>query len=170
MKVLILGGTSPWHYDWVREVGYALRASGYDVITHDYQHWSKGETQTDIEHEITTVGNIVKDFDDYIVVAKSIGTIITALGTARGILKPTRCIMLGVPYRGFVEYIPTFWDDLACLPRTVFIQNENDPFMTADELKQRLDTTNLKERSLISTPGDTHDYRDFALIAKQLSA
>ena len=43
MKILILGGNSPRHYDWIRELGGYLEATGHQVILYDYQHWSKGD-------------------------------------------------------------------------------------------------------------------------------
>ena len=35
MKVLILGGNSPRHYDWNRQLGAALAKAGYEPIIYD---------------------------------------------------------------------------------------------------------------------------------------
>lgn len=168
MNVLILGGNSPQHYDWIRELGGYLEAHGHVITLHDYRHWTTGASVADIDEELARLAGIMKDKDDYAIISKSIGTVITALGVARGILRPSRCVLLGVPYDGIAGTTPDFDISLRRLPRTVVIQNEHDPFGAADLVAARLEAVRNPVITLVRTLGDTHDYLDFSLVAQQL--
>ena len=169
MKILILGGNSPRHYDWIRELGGYLEVQGHEVILHDYQHWTTGASAANIDAELMQLADRMADQDDYAVISKSIGTVITALGVARGILRPSRCVLLGVPYNGIAGATRDFDTSLKHLPQTVVIQNEHDPLGASDLVASRLEAVHNDAITLVSTPGDTHDYRDFSLITRHLA-
>lgn len=168
MKVLILGGNSPHHRDWIRQLGAHLEGAGHEVLLHDYHHWTTGESLADVDYELEQLAARMEGQGDYVVIAKSIGTVIAALGVGRGILTPSRCVLLGIPYDGIAGETPGFDDSLRQLPRTVVIQNEHDPFGTADVVAAHLETVQNTAVTLVRTPGDTHDYLDFPLIGQQL--
>src|SRR5258706_12101649 len=96
MNALILGGESPRHYDWVRTVAEHLKPAFDKVVYLDYRHWSAGGG-SDIEYETAEVAKLTDDLGEYVIVAKSIGTVIATLGIASGTLKPARCVFLGLP-------------------------------------------------------------------------
>lgn len=169
MKVVILGGNSPRHYDWIRQLGGYLEAVGHQVVLHDYQHWTTGEAVADIDDELQRLAGRLEGEENYVIISKSIGTVITVLGVARGVLRPARCVLLGVPYGGIAGQTPGFDEGLKLLPRTVVIQNDHDPYGSADLVTSVLDTAQNPNISLIVNPGDTHDYLDFAQIAEQLT-
>lgn len=169
MKVLILGGNSPRHYDWIRELGGYLETQGHQVMLHDYRHWTTGASAANINDELVRLTDLDVGQDDYVVISKSIGTVITALGVARGILRPSRCVLLGIPYQGIAGTTPDFEQSLKQLPRTTIIQNEHDPLGAAEMIASRLEVVQNDAIALIMTSGDTHDYLDFALIARQLT-
>ena len=168
MKILILGGNSPQHYDWIRELGGYLEATGHQVILYDYQHWKTGASAADIDQELDQLEVLMANQDDYAVISKSIGTVIAAQGVATGVLRPSRCVLLGIPYDGIVARVSDFDDNLRQFPRTTVIQNEHDPFGNADIVAARLEAVQNPAITLVKTPGDTHDYLDFSLIAQQL--
>lgn len=169
MKILILGGNSARHYDWIRTLGAFLEEHGHQVIVHDYQHWTTGAEIADIDEELSRLADFMADQDDYVVISKSIGTVITALGVARGILHPSRCVLMGIPYQGVAGRTPDFEQSLTQLPETVVIQNEHDPLGSAELVASRLAVVKNDTITLVATPGDTHDYLDFTLITRQLS-
>lgn len=171
MNVLILGGNSPRHYDWIRALGGYLENRGHAVTLHDYQHWTTGEPAADIDLELRLLAAEIADMDDYVVIAKSIGTVIAALGVARGILRPTRCVLLGVPLDGIAGRTPEFLPSLAALPATVVMQNEHDPYGAASNVKAQVDAANMADMHFVTVFGDsTHDYGDFAQIAGYLES
>lgn len=167
MNVLLLGGNSPRHYEWIRELGDALERAGHSVILHDYAHWQSGEALANVQSEITSLRTAMSNQRDYVVVAKSIGTVIAALAVAQGALHPRKCILLGTPISGIAGETAAFAPSLAALPRTTFVQNEYDPFGSADQLDALLEATHPSSYELIVVPGNaTHDYIDYELIEK----
>lgn len=164
MKVLILGGNSKRHHKWIRQLGAYAVSVGHEVILHDYRHWTTGDELADVEYELAQLGVLMEGEEDYAIIAKSIGTVITVLGTARGILAPAKCALLGVPYGGAAGATDGFDDCLRLLPSTTIVQNEHDPYGGADVVAGHIEAVQNPSISLIITPGDTHDYQDFSFI------
>lgn len=131
----------------------------------EYDHWSKGGEVADITDEINKAQQLVVDWDEYVVLAKSIGTVIAALGHVNGNLNAQRYTLLGIPYEGIADRTPEFEPSLALLPPTVIIQNTADPVGSFLEVRRRLEVIDTSHIELIETPGDTHDYTDFAFYA-----
>jgi hypothetical protein len=168
MKILILGGNSKRHYEWIRKLGAHLVAAGHEVILHDYRHWATGDEWADADYELARLAELMDGERDYIIVAKSIGTVITVLGVKQGILHPMRCVLLGIPYNGVVDQVPEFDEDLKLLPSTVVLQHEYDPYGSAEDIAKHLELADNPAINLAAMPGNTHDYTDFALIERLL--
>ena len=162
MNALILGGESPRHYEWVRTVAESLRPHFDKVVYLDYRHWTAGGS-SDIDYEIGQAALLAQELGEYIIVAKSMGTVVASLGTARGELHPLRCIFMGTPL-GLVERVAGAPEATQKLPPTVFIQNEHDPDSSAEQVQAFVAERGNKQASCVVVPGDTHDYIDFALI------
>ena len=163
MKVLILGGNSPRHYDWNRQLAAALSKAGHEPIIHDYMHWQTGGPLAAIESEIASAAAAMKSEPSYAIIAKSIGTVIAVLGVARGALHPKKCILLGVPHTGIAGDTADFLPSMATLPRTLFVQNEHDPYGSAEGLDALLERSCPPAYELAVVFGNTtHDYLDFA--------
>lgn len=171
MNILILGGNSQRHYDWIRELGAYMEHHGHTVRLHDYRHWSTGEQAANIDGELERLSAEVADMNNYVVIAKSIGTVIAALGVARGILRPTRCVLLGIPLDGIAGRMPDFLPSLTTLPPTVIVQNEHDPYGVAGDVEAKVDAARMTNMRFVTVPdNDTHDYTDFARIEEYLAA
>lgn len=169
MNVLVLGGNSPHHYQWVRDVAHTLERKGHTVLLHDYKHWKTGAHMASILDEVADVSAQMSGRSGYVVIAKSIGTVIATLAIASGGLHPSRCILLGVPYKGIAGETKTFLPSLPALPRTVFIQNEHDPFGDAEGLDALLESSHPSTYDLVVMDGNsTHDYTDYELLEKML--
>lgn len=165
MQVIILGGQSPRHYEWVRELRETLEFAGLPVVLHDYAHWIRGEHKIDFEAELALLAKVVAEQeDDYIIVAKSIGCILTVVGIARGLFKPKACLLLGVPIKTAKSYKELF-AGLAAMPTTIFAQNEHDPFGSYEAVKTFARPVVPPATLFVELPGHTHDYADFELIA-----
>ncbi len=166
MKVLLLGGQSPHHYDWVRELRDIFEEHELEVVLHDYAHWLKDEPNIDFEHELAAVAELAADIEDeYLIVAKSIGTVLAAVGNARGVLRPKGCLLLGFPLTSF-EHNEDVAAALTQLPMTIFVQNEHDPLGSYDALRQYLAPHAPTATVTIPLPGDTHSYDDLQTIAQ----
>ena len=163
MNILILGGNSARHHQWIRELGTFLAKEGNSVVLHDYRHWATGEKSADVEYEAQQLKGVMSGTADYLVIAKSVGTVIATLAVAKGSIQPVGCIFLGVPYEGIAGATREFDPSLSSLPQTIVLQNEHDPLGSAELVKNRL--AHAQNITVISIPGDTHDYLDFSDIA-----
>lgn len=165
MNILLLGGNSPRHYQWIRDLGAVLIDAGHTVLLHDYAHWSTGAPLADMPTEITRLEALIENEKDYIVIAKSIGTVIATLAVNQGVLRPKKCLLLGVPITGIAADTPGFAASVSALPRTVFVQNESDPYGSAEALLSFLELCHPAAYELdVVFNNDTHDYVDFERI------
>lgn len=166
MNALILGGESPRHHAWVRVVAEALEPHYDKVAFLDYHHWQADGAEIDLEYELNAAAKLAGTLGDYIVVAKSIGTVIAILANARGRIAPHSCVFLGFPLRVVAGVRPEVAAGLKSLPRTVFVQNEQDPLGSAAAIQAYVEANPPARYKLQELPGDTHDYTDFKLIAQ----
>jgi len=165
MQVILLGGQSPRHYEWVREVREALEFAGLPVVLHDYAHWLNGEHEINFEAELEALALVASDIDDdYVIVAKSIGCVLTAVALARGLIVPKACLFLGLPFKTASQNkeLPT---GFAELPITIFAQNEKDPLGSFEEVAVFARPLVPELTVFAALAGSTHDYADFELIA-----
>jgi hypothetical protein len=169
MNYLILGGESQQNGQWVRGLTDAMHPIAGHVNFLDYRHWA-AETAgpINVETEIDRFARLAGNYDNYAVIAKSIGTVVTALANARGLVRPERCFFLGFPLKTVETEFPEVEQAVPKLPPTTFIQNLNDPlgrfFRVRDYVRK-----NNPERDDFDykqIPGATHDYPDFGLVAR----
>lgn len=171
MNVCILGGNSSRHYQWNRQLGAFLEAAGHAVLIHDYLHWSTGEATADIDTEVTRLTERVAGLHATVIIAKSIGTVISTLAVARGTIRPRACILLGIPLNGIAEKIEEFAPGLGTLPRCIVLQNEYDPYGNAFDVEQYCQDAEMNDLTFVSCLGNnSHDYLDFVEIETQLQS
>jgi acetyl esterase/lipase len=159
---------SPRHKEWVRQVAEALNPHFEEVRFLDYDHWDVNGAEMDVEHELARAAELAKDYGEYMVVAKSIATVLTTLGNARGLLTPKHCVFLGFPLQ-VVHELPQELElasALKQLPPTTFVHNQNDPLGTAEAVQTFIAAHAPANYDFQTTPGATHDYVDFGLIAR----
>lgn len=96
-----------------------------DVIQRQsYRAWQSTEEEIDEVFEL----DVASKFEPELIVAKSMGSILTILGVAQSILKPQACVFMGVPILSLQK------DEKSCLEnwkdtgiKTLFIQQHSDP-------------------------------------------
>lgn len=164
MNVLILGGNSKRHKAWVREVAVHLKDNFDEVQIHDYQHWQKDEREADVEFEVTAAATTAKDLGEYIIVAKSIGTVIALNAIAAHKLIPVACLFIGTPLSVIKEKYPNLKTLYSKLPPTTFLHNTQDPLGNSDDLKEFLSAHCHAKWNLIAVKDSTHDYTNFSTI------
>lgn len=169
MNALIFGGMSPRHKEWVRQVAAALESQFEAVKFLDYKHWDAPEADMDLEYETAQAAKLAEGLGDYVVVAKSIGSVLTALANARGTLSPKRCLFLGFPYNVATKLPQTAELEAALprLPHTVFVHNEHDPLGEAETVQSYMQAHAPDAYEFQIIPGNaTHDYVDFDQIVR----
>jgi len=159
MTILILGGNNPDNQPWVHGLGQRFSQHFPDVLVHEYKHWSSDQGSIDIDHEITrlqaTVGNHAVD----IVFAKSAGTIVALRAILGNIITPSYVVLVGTP----ISWAETHGIDLPALLTTIkipvlFIQHIADPTISADNLKQLINSQPQLKATFLELPGDSHSY------------
>jgi len=136
------------------------------TTAHYYKHWegdSEDETSPiDMEHEVNTLAEEVANKDEFVIVAKSVGTVVTLKTISERGIKPKKCVFLGFPGVEYAKSQGNFdkWIKDYNVP-TLFIQQTNDPFYKFAELEIALDTLQLKDFNLIETAGDNHAYDNY---------
>lgn len=165
MDALLLPGNSPRHAAWVQELKQALAPHFDRVEAQQYKHWQTAVGNTDVDYEIGVAQQTAERLNQYMVIAKSIGTVIAIKATANKNLQPEKLILLGVPlYGGMPKDLFGAWLQHITVP-IVFVQNTHDPLGSFSDVKSAFENTG-SHVSFIELPGDTHSYVDFNAITK----
>lgn len=163
MNALLLPGNSPRHAEWVEDLRSALLPGLAVVKTQQYRHWRTGEERADVAYETAEAKDNASGLDPYVIVAKSIGTVIAVKGVADGVLAPTKLILLGVPIRGGTT-VDEFLGWLSSITTTVVIvQNTADPLGSFADVRTAFEKAG-PHVSFVELTGTTHDYLNFAAI------
>jgi len=164
MNALLLPGNSPRHSQWVEELKTAVAPQLQLVKTQHYHHWQTGGEMADIEYEINMAQSKVEKLNPYLIIAKSIGTVIAIKGIADKKLNPEKVILLGVPINGGVsEEIFSKWLQRVNT-QVVFVQNTNDPLGSFSDIYAAFKDKN-NDSSFVELSGKTHAYISFKDIA-----
>lgn len=166
MNAVILGGMSPRHRVWVQQLAEALQPSFAEVRVLEYEHWDRENVEMDVEREITRASQLVEGLSDYVLVAKSIGTVVGTLAHARGLLYPRRCVFMGFPLKVVETELPELAMPMLSLPPTIFLHNDHDPLGSAERVSEYIAAHAPRAYAFRTLPGSTHDYVDFGLIAQ----
>lgn len=165
MNALLLPGNSSRHGDWIENLKLAMAPHFQRVETQHYSHWQEGGDKADIDYEISVAHNKVERLEPYIIIAKSIGTVISAKGVVDGRLKPNKLILLGVPINGGIpkDLFSKWLQEIDV--QVVFVQNTNDPLGSFSDVQTAFQGKGSNV-SFVELPGEAHDYLDFDAIAK----
>ncbi len=161
MNLLMLSGESIRNKDWIYRVEPVMKPLFDSTFVHEYKHWASGQTNIDLEHELSSLRSEVESLYDYVVFAKSIGTVLTAKAITQGWLEPKKCLFTGAPLGYILPNYPEYAQDLAVskVP-TLIIQNSNDPVGSYQELNAYFDKHEHPNIEIVETAGDTHSYDD----------
>lgn len=170
MDLIIFPGNSVSNREWAEEVAREVKGTFETIRVVYYQHWETGEKTIDFDIEDKNLIKITQGLGEYVIFAKSAGTILSLRGITEGILKPVKNVFCGFPLK-FGRSLNQNVDEW--LPKlripTVVIQNTEDPVMTYKEMSEYMESVNQKIRT-VETGGNTHDYEDYEVIKMELSA
>ena len=163
MYLIILPGNSKQYneqglYDSAKHLNDLFES----VTTHVYEHWKAGtgEEHGDTKLEAQKLEEEAKSLDgDYVIYAKSIGSIITVRAVSEGKISPKKCVFVGSP---FGERGPEFdrWASEFKIP-TLFIQQTDDMFFKHANLEKYLAKNWGGKYKLIEIPGENHAYDNY---------
>ena len=83
--MIILGGNSESNKQWIIDIASQATQQGSDAYAHMYQHWEDGNPFIDINHELQVLQQLGLQ-EPYVIIAKSMGSILAIKGMYEGIL------------------------------------------------------------------------------------
>lgn len=168
-KIILLGGNSKKNIKWLQNMTNTLENSYSNVIPMKYSHWDLPEWEgINIEKEIDKLKILVKNTDDYIVVAKSVGILVTLLAIEQGVIYPKMIIAMGVPILFLENYnydIQKLFTNASKDRKILIIQQTNDVIGNA-ELVREIVPSNIP---LLKIAGSNHQYNCFKLLSKHIN-
>ncbi len=163
MHALYLPGNSPGN----REPTYELagKVTGFRSSTvWEYPHWDSAEPDKGVVDLDETGQDIVNFFagrnERLIVIAKSMGVNLCLLAQLMSdAFNPDQVVFYGAAINGSARESGHIdrWLKNYRTP-SLWIQQEKDPVLPAEELKQYLDTLDLVGTDFVALDGDTHEY------------
>lgn len=170
MHLYVLGGNSARNKPWAHSLQGVLDSLVDGSEVHDYAHWESGEPSIDIDKELAALSKKINASDEYMFVAKSMGTVLAAKGIAAGILSPKLCVFMGIPLRAIAQDSIPFGQWLQhCPAKIVILQNSHDPLGSAAEIQDYLVQHNITDRQVTELDGKTHDYPDLNRLKQEVA-
>jgi len=162
MNLLLLAGNGQHNKEWIYKVKDVLSPLFATLHVHEYAHWDSDEAFIDFDKEYATVEEETTKLGQYVIFAKSVGTILTLKGINEGVLHPTKCIFVGLPLTMTAEENSKIkaWLQASNVP-ILFVQNTDDPLGSFDQVKAFVKSTGVVNCHIVNLPGDSHSYDDF---------
>lgn len=159
MELILLPGNSKKNKKWIENVEFQIKNLFEKTRIYYYRHWKTGEEIIDIEYETKKLAEYLKNKKEYFILAKSIGTALAIKNIKEKRIFPKKCIFLGMPILWCRKHnidLDSWIEDYST--STLFIQNNHDPAIEANELKIYLEKKRIKNYQFIELEGNTHDY------------
>lgn len=167
LNLLILPGNSPGNKDWTRELSELFSPHFSEIKIIEYESWKDNDFSRviDLEQELAKIRESIMEWGQYCVFAKSVGTALCMKAVHDRVLKPQKCVFVGIP----IDWLATNnipvenWVGTYNIP-TMVIQQRHDPFADSDTVGEFLkDLSTIKEYIVVE--GDDHKYQQVDAIA-----
>lgn len=165
--LLVLPGNSVHNRTWgeVMLEHYGAQFGSAKMVS--YEHWESGSPIIDFDVELMKLRELdtqpLFDAAELVIFAKSAGSLLTFVAAAEGVLKPTKCVLFGIPFEMAAQGI--FKDDWSAVQEfkvpTLVFHNHDDPTAQYSYTKATLGQY-LPHAELVTTVGDDHWYGDTA--------
>jgi pimeloyl-ACP methyl ester carboxylesterase len=163
MHALYLPGNDPAN----REVAHELAGmvSGATPTVIEYPHWQSDEPGKEIVDVAETSRNVAESFSNVgLVVAKSMGVLIALRAQFESdSFDPDQVVFIGAPFKYLREHHDIDEWLKGFKTPSLWIQQDQDPLMPAEELQEYLSIIGIAEVNFVSLEGNTHDYEPGAV-------
>jgi len=159
-KIILLPGASASNSEWLDSWSAYLTKENFEIRGIRYDHWDRGG-DFNFKNEISKISALPTDWQNAIVLCKSIGTFLMILCTHEKVFFPTNAIFMGFPSNldgtkdETVSIDLNTWLSDYNVPTHIF-QNEHDPVTSFEQVKSFLHTR--KNFMLHKFSGNTHLY------------
>ena len=162
-NIIILGGNSKNNIKWINDINN-LFSSDYQTYNIYYDNWYNNKS-INLDDELNKVIEIEKSLDNYNIICKSIGILITLNGILNNKLNPSHIFLLGIPLRFCKENnidIINMIESVLDKTKVTIIQQKYDPLGFSSEIKKLIDN----KINLFEIEGNNHHYEEFIEIKK----
>lgn len=165
MNIILLAGNSLSNKKWILDVEKRVGHLFSQSVVQDYDHWKTGKEFIDLEKELQVLEKTVAGMNEYVVFAKSVGTLVTLKGIHEKRINPKRCIFLGLS----LEFVKQTGDPLHIWIKnnsvpTIFVQKNADPIGRFADMKILVEQSGVSNYRLIEVKGDNHQYDDLDML------
>ncbi len=169
MNLLMLPGNSPRNKGWTHILSGLLLPHFSEVKIVEYESWRDNDFSRviDLEEELVKVSKVVRKWDQYCIIAKSVGTALCMKAVAKKVINPQKCMFVGIPLDWLAtNNIPiNNWVKDYHVP-TMVVQQQDDPFGSAKNVNNFLSSIDcITSYSVIE--GNDHIYDDVASLASK---
>lgn len=160
-KVIILGGNKNHNIKWLKKMK-KVYSKDYDVYDFYYDNWIT-DTDIDFDIELNKLEELMKNNGEYIIIAKSAGDILSLMGISKGIIKPKKLIMMGLPLMFTEKYninLKYLLGEASKKTDIMVIQQKYDPLGKVSDIENII-SNNIK---LVAINGCYHTYTKYEYI------
>lgn len=167
-KLIVFPGNSPKNKAWGENIAFYFSTLFDSVYVVNYEHWVTGNETIDFDSEAEKIKERIEGDQntecEYVIFAKSFGSILALKSIYAGYIKPSKCVFFGMPFN-LVEEQNIFKGDWSpassfSVPSIAF-HNNNDPVALYAFTSKRLTELEQKNIKLIVTQGENHSYKEF---------
>jgi len=161
-KIFYLGGRSKKNMNWIENVAktFSIFFPKFEIIYYD--SWIDESKNIDLDVETNKLSKFLEKENQFIIFAKSLGTIISLKALENINQKPIFCIFLGVPLNLLNEMnINSKYYFKNIDFKTVVVQDSEDPFASYEEMSNFLKEINNQNIRLLKENGEGHEYLNF---------
>ena len=167
-KVILIGGNGLNNRKWALEIFDSFSGISSDLQILYYKHWENQDKEAVINLNVESerLYEILKQSQDFIIVAKSVGIVLTMKTILKYNLKPKFCLFLGFPKYWLDEKQIEYLDLIKNFTyKYVLVQNNNDPYCSIQDAKA-LFQNNSKHIEIIERDENSHNYDEKELYKK----
>lgn len=168
MHIVILPGNSKeFNEQWLFDSEKNYKDLFESATTHYYKHWELEEDKIYLDDEVEKLSKEAENLGKYIILAKSIGTLVTLKTISDKKIKPVKCVFVGSPWNiDEIDELEEILKDFR-IP-TLFVQQTNDMFFKHKDLEKFLEEHEIGEYQLVEIPGENHAYDNYDDIKKMI--
>jgi alpha/beta superfamily hydrolase len=139
MNILLLPGNSQGNKEWIDKLAEDFKDYFDEVGMVYWDHWKQWERVGSWQRESDKAVELVKGWEDYIVLSKSFGDLVSLALAQKAKNKPAKMYLLGFPVK-FAENLSFPVDSMLtdCQSELMFIQKAKDPACGYDDLVRYL--------------------------------
>lgn len=154
MNILGLPGRNDATGPWMDRILSNVASNSDRHETQYYQAW-QNNTEVDEDYELAKAAGFQPD----LIIAKSLGTLLTLIGYHRKVLTASHCVLIGIPVSNLqAEEHEMLSDWQMTGVKTLFIQQTNDVTGSVAALNDIV--PNSKKITVREIPGEDHVYGD----------